>query len=267
MIILTNLVLYNDYLYCAWRECPSPTFARRNPSKRLGCIKTSHPPTIPPHQILLPSSPWALTLDPCHPQLFTFILDRSPLHATQLRDPATRACACSPRHFWPRPGPPQPSIPANRPPRRLLVHRNLRRNGTHRGGLRLGCLGNVDTGCSVVCVVACLVDWQCPAWILDLLINSSPTLFYTPNGDHIEFNKYKSDWLSANLRPGQRTTRDRDLIPRAVSSAMCRWSYYLHISYRGDHTWACSRIAWGPETRTIWPPSTLPFLGTIDLDH
>lgn len=250
--MLTNLVLHNDYLYCAGREYHSPPIASRNPIERLGCIKASHPPAVPPHQILLPPPSWALALNPCNSQLFTFIYDRSPLHATELHDSVAGPCACSPRHFRPRPGPPQPTIPTDCPPRRLLVHWHLRRNGAHRGGLRLGRLGNVDTGRCLVCVVASLVDWLRPAWILDFLIFSSAALPSMPNGDHIAFNKYKSDWLSANVRSGQRTNRGQ-----GSDTPGCQLDHVSVIIYHNGAA-ICRRIAWGLKQEQCGHP--LPFL-------
>lgn len=124
-VSLTKLVLHHDYIRCTWRGYHSPVISRRNPVKWSGSIKATHPPTIPPYQIILPPPPRPLPLNPCHPQLLSFIHDWSALHATQLHDPSAGGCACPSCYLRSRLGPSQSSLPADCPPRRLLVHRRL----------------------------------------------------------------------------------------------------------------------------------------------
>lgn len=43
----------------------------------------------------------------------------------------------------------------------------------------MGCLGDVDSGCCLVCLVACLVDWLCAFGVVDVLIFDSLGLLTT----------------------------------------------------------------------------------------
>lgn len=179
-------VLHHSHLRLRRRRHHPPSTPRRLTLHRPGVIQTHRLTTIPPHQIIRPPPSRPLTLNPCNPQLLPILHDRSPLRPAQLHHPPRRPGKTGTLRrvdYWT--GASQSPLPACCSLGRLLVYRCLCGDGDDSGCLWVGCMGYVDAGGCVVCVVAGLVDWVYPVGIIDVLIFC---IQYFPSSDELMYH-------------------------------------------------------------------------------
>lgn len=162
-------VLHNSNLHRRRRRHRSPFTPRRTSLHRPGPVRTHRPAAIPPNQIIRAAPSRPLPLHPGNPQLLLVLHDRSTLRPAKLHHPSPGPRGANAlRRLDAGSGAAEPSLAASCTSGRLLVHRCVGRNCHDASCVRLGCMGDVDAGGGVVCVVAGLVDWMCPAGVIDV---------------------------------------------------------------------------------------------------
>lgn len=172
-------VLHNSNPYlrrCG--HCP-PFDPRRLTLHGPGPIQTNRLTAIPPNQIIHSPPARPLTFNPRNPQLLPIFHDRSSLRTAQLRHPSREPGETGTlRHSHSRTGPAESPLSADCSIRRLLAYRCLCGDGNDPSCVWVGCMGYVDAGGCVVCVVAGMVDWVYPVGIVDVLIFVYSTYHY-----------------------------------------------------------------------------------------
>lgn len=164
-------VFHNCDLHLRRRgHCP-PLDSRCITLHWTGPVKPHRPAAIPPDQIIRTAPTRPLAIHSSNPQFLLILHDRSSLRTTQLRHSSPGSVGTSAlRRLESRSGATEPSLPAHSSLGRLLVYRCVRGDCDDPSRVWLGCVGYVDAGGCVVCVVAGLVDRMCPARIIDVLI-------------------------------------------------------------------------------------------------
>ena len=135
-----------------------------------GHLEAHYPPAISFDQVIRPTATRPITIHPGNPQLFSLLHDRLALCTTQLCRSSPRFSCLAIWNFQHRTHTTQPSFPSNRSSRRVLVYWHFSGNHSHPSGLRLGCMGHVDSGRGVVCMVASMADWMRATGFIYLLI-------------------------------------------------------------------------------------------------
>lgn len=165
------IALHNSNLHHHRRRSIPPTNPRRLPLDRTRPLQPNHPPAIPPRQILRPPPSRPLTIHPRNPQLLPILHDRPPLCASDFRHPSPNSpSSCTNHYHRSGLGGPQSSFAAARFARCLLVYGCVGGVCFDAGCIRVGCLGDVDAGCGLVCLVAGLVDWVYSIGVVYVLI-------------------------------------------------------------------------------------------------
>lgn len=141
----------------------SPAHSHINPSKIRPQLRP-YISAIPPDQIILPPPLGPFPLRPRHHQLLPIIHDRPPLHPAQLHrpyQPGIYIPSNQIRIHHDRLSRDEPAFSPSSLHSYVLVYGRSCICCSHASSLRMGCVGNVDAGRCLVCLVACLVDGVC----------------------------------------------------------------------------------------------------------
>lgn len=164
-------VLHNSNLHLRRRGHRPPPTPRRLTLHRPRPIQTNRHPTIPPNQIIRPPSPRPLPFNTSNPQLLPLLHDWSSLRTTHLHHPSRKPGQTGAlRRLESGTGVAESPFSAGCSLGCLLVYRCFCGGGYDSSCVWVGCLGDVDAGGCVVCLVAGLVDWVYPVGIVDVLI-------------------------------------------------------------------------------------------------
>lgn len=151
------------------RGGPRPPSPPRRGALILG-LRDPQTATVPAHQVLLAPPPRPVSLHARDAELLPLVHDRSALRPAHVRLAARPADRRPPlRRVCARTGPAEPAVAACRAPRRVCVHGRVGGVCLDAGGLWMECVGDVDAGGGVVCMVACVVVGVCASGVFSVL--------------------------------------------------------------------------------------------------
>lgn len=164
------LVLHDRHIRVRSRGYHAATISSGLALQRTGSLEAHYPPTISFDQVVRSPATRHVTIRPGNAKFLSLLHDRLALRTTQLCRPSPRFSCFAIWNFQPRTRTTESSFPANSSSGRVLVYWYFCGDYSNPGCLRLGCMGHVDSGRCVVCMVASMADWMRATGFIYLLI-------------------------------------------------------------------------------------------------